>query len=272
MPSPARKAAPSPVVSSRSGRSHRDAELVGLQLQQQVVGRRAAVDPQRRRCRARAASPHVAHLEGDRLQRGPDEVRAGRAAGDAEDGAARGRVPVRRAEPGQRRHEHHAAGVGHGRGQRPRTSAAAPMMPQPVAQPLHGRAGDEDRALERVGRATRRGPSRPPCVSRPASERTDLGAGVDQHERARCRRCTSSRPARSRPARTARPAGRRRSRRSAGPARGTRRGRCGRPRRTTARPRAAPLAGTPNSSHSSSRPGAGARGRTAACGRRWRRR
>ena len=46
------------------------------------------------------------------------------------------------------------------------------MMPQPVAQPLHGGAGDEDRALERVRRAGRRGCSQATVVSSPRPERT----------------------------------------------------------------------------------------------------
>ncbi len=70
--------------------------------------------------------------------------------------AAGGRVPVGCTEPGQRRHEDNAAGVGHGRGQvvdlvRRIDDAKA------VAQPLDRGAGDEDRALEGVRqRAVRR--------------------------------------------------------------------------------------------------------------------
>ena len=72
------------------------ADLVGLDLAEQVVGGRAAVDAQRTSAEARRHRvEHVADLEGDRLERGADDVRAGGAAGEADDQAARVRVPVR---------------------------------------------------------------------------------------------------------------------------------------------------------------------------------
>ena len=90
MPSPARNAAPSAVVSTISRPLDRHADLVGLDLAEQVVGAAAAV--------ARGAwselghrLEHVADLEGDRLQRGAHEVGAGGAAGDADD-QCRGRA------------------------------------------------------------------------------------------------------------------------------------------------------------------------------------
>ena len=55
----------------------------------------------------------VGHLEGDAFERRAGDVAARGAAGDADDGAARVRVPVRRAQAGERRHEIHAAVVGH---------------------------------------------------------------------------------------------------------------------------------------------------------------
>ena len=64
--------------------------------------------------------------------------------------AAGVRVPVRGAEAGQRGHEDHAVGVVDGRGDRRGLGGGADDL-QPVAQPLHGRAGHEDRALEGVG-------------------------------------------------------------------------------------------------------------------------
>ena len=71
------------------------AELVGLQLQQQVHHRRPAVDPQRRAPRRPDALghrvDHVAGLVRHRLDHGPGEVGAGRAAGDADD-RCRGRT------------------------------------------------------------------------------------------------------------------------------------------------------------------------------------
>ena len=71
--------------------------------------------------RRRHRLEHVAHLEGDRLQGGADDVRAGGAAGEADDQAAGVRVPVRGAEAGERRHEHHALAVGHGARRSPRS-------------------------------------------------------------------------------------------------------------------------------------------------------
>ena len=123
MPGPARNAAPEAGRLQRPRRAyHGHRSAVGLQLAEQVVGRGAAVDRelgQRRRPASRVISvDDVAHLERDRLQGRAREVRAGGAAGDAEDRAAGVRVPVRRAEPGQRRHEDDAAGVGHGARQR----------------------------------------------------------------------------------------------------------------------------------------------------------
>ena len=52
-------------------------------------------------------------------------------------------------------------------------SAAVVDDAEAVAQPLHGGAGDEDRALERVGDACRRPSSQATVVSRPST-----GAGT----------------------------------------------------------------------------------------------
>ena len=55
----------------------------------------------------------------------------GRAARDADDGAARVRIPVRRAEAGERRHEVHAAVVGDAAPRAARSSAAVRIRPRP---------------------------------------------------------------------------------------------------------------------------------------------
>ena len=81
-----------------------------------------------------------------------------------------------------------------------------------VAEPLHERAGDRDRALERVGRR---------LVADATADRGQQAvgrlhralAGVEEQEAARCRRCTWPRRARSTSGRRARPAGRRARRR-----------------------------------------------------------
>ena len=59
------------------------------------------------------------------------------------------RIPVRRAEPGEGRHEDDAAGVRHAGGERLDVGGLADEA-EPVAQPLHGGAGDEDAAFEGV--------------------------------------------------------------------------------------------------------------------------
>ena len=82
------------------GALHRDAEQVGLELAQQVHHAGAAVDAQAGEVTARRGADgldDVADLPRDRLHDGPGQMRAGRAARDAEHRAARVRVPPRRA-------------------------------------------------------------------------------------------------------------------------------------------------------------------------------
>src|SRR5262249_5211528 len=90
-------------------RAHdRDAPDVGLALAEEVVARRAAVDAQLFRLDAGIrlhAFDHVARLVGHRFDRGAGYVRPGRAARQSDDGAARVRVPVGRAEADERRDE-----------------------------------------------------------------------------------------------------------------------------------------------------------------------
>ena len=62
----------------------------------------------------------VGHLVRDALDGGARDVAGGRAARDADDGAARVGVPVRRAESREGRHQVDAAVVGHRRRQAPR--------------------------------------------------------------------------------------------------------------------------------------------------------
>ena len=86
-----------------------------------------------------------------RFERGARDVAGGRAAREADDRAAGVRVPVRRAQPGERGHEIDAAVVRHRRGERLDVATIADDA-EPVAQPLHDRAADEDAAFERVRR------------------------------------------------------------------------------------------------------------------------
>ena len=96
---------------------------------------------------------------------------------------ARVGVPVRGAEPGEGRHEHHAVGGVHGGGDR-LALGGRPDDLQPVAQPLDGRAGHEDRTLERVGQLAVRGAPR--RRGQQAGVRAlERRAGVGEDERTR---------------------------------------------------------------------------------------
>ena len=154
-PSPASAAAPIAVASRSAGTSTGTPSDVGLELHQEAVRRAAAVGAQQLR-----RQPHrlddVVRLERDRLERRADEVLAPRTARQARDQAARVRRPVRRAEAGQRGDEVDA--VVSRRPTRQRLGLGGVRdEPEPVAQPLHRRARDEDGALERVdGRRARR--------------------------------------------------------------------------------------------------------------------
>ena len=145
----------------------RDADLVGLDLAQQVVGAGAAVHAQRRQTGHRLQ--HVAHLEGDRLQR-PHDVGAGSPAGQADD------QPLARAGPSAERRARSAPGRTRPRGVRHRRGDGGrlrrrPDDLEPVAQPLHGRPGHEDRALQGVGRGPRPASAAPPSSTRAEHQR-----------------------------------------------------------------------------------------------------
>ena len=99
----------------------------------------------------------------------------------ADDRAAGVRIPVGRAEADERRHEVDAAGIGHVAHQALDIGRRADR-PQTVAQPLHGRAGHEHRAFERVGRLV----AEPPRHRRQQAllRRHRPRPGVEQHEAA----------------------------------------------------------------------------------------
>ena len=132
----------------------------------------------------------------------------GRAPRDAENRPAGVRVPVRRAEPGQRRHEMNAVVRRGGACGAPGQFGGVADDARAVAKPLHRSAREEDRALERVGPLAvdllRDGGEEPVLATSPAGRRCSgarsAGAvGRFQHARPR-----------SRPGRTAPLAGRRR--------------------------------------------------------------
>ena len=108
------------------------ADLVGLDLAEQVVGGRAAVDPQR----AVPAPVGIVSSTSRTSNAIASSVartmwRAGGAAGEPDDQAARVRVPVRGAEPGQRGHEDHALGV---RRRSPRSRRSRPRSRRSAAR------------------------------------------------------------------------------------------------------------------------------------------
>ena len=86
-------------------------------------------------------------MVGNALQRSPGNVGQGAAPCQTGDGAAGLGLPVRCAKAGKGRHHHHATSVGNAVGQR-LDLAAARYRVQPIAQPLHHSAADEDAALK----------------------------------------------------------------------------------------------------------------------------
>ena len=120
-------------------------------------------------------------LVGDRLERGAGQVGSTVAAREPDDRPARVGIPVRRAEPGQGRHEVDVV-VGVEGGGQPLGLRRLRDHAEPVAQPLHGGAGDEDRGLERVVGALAEAPGDRREQALPGVRR--LRAGVEQHEAA----------------------------------------------------------------------------------------
>ncbi len=131
----------------------RDAQHIGLELHQPIVGRGAAVHPERRYREPSGECHRVEQIcaaEGHGLEPRTHQVRTSRPAGDPRDGATSFGLPIWRAESHKGRHEMDPAGVAHAAGEclalRRRRDD-----PETVAQPLHRRTGDEDTPLERVG-------------------------------------------------------------------------------------------------------------------------
>ena len=94
------------------------------------------------------------------------------------------RVPVRRAQTGERGHERDAAAVGHALGERADFRRVVDDA-DPVAQPLHGRAGHEDRAFHGVhGARSGAGVELPRHGREQSLDRIrQRCAEVDEHER-----------------------------------------------------------------------------------------
>ena len=154
---------------------------------------------------------HIARLIRRRFERGPSDVRAVGIAREAGDDAASAILPVRRVQAGERGDDVDVAIVRDARRERFDVAALRDDA-EVVAQPLHERAGNRDRAFERVVRRlraelirNRRDRARPPTT--PASCRCSSTGS------SRCRTCSSLRRAGSRSARPAPPADRRECRR-----------------------------------------------------------
>ena len=130
----------------------RNTKQVGLELHQRVVGGGAAVHPELLQRDAGVAVhglEQIGDLESDALDGGPRDMAGRRASRDPHDRAARVRIPVRRPESGEGRHEIDAAVVRDGPRQRLDIGRRLDHA-QPVAQPLDHGAADEDAALERI--------------------------------------------------------------------------------------------------------------------------
>ena len=153
----------------------------------------------------------VARLVGDALERGANQVRAIGGSGDARDHPARAGIPVRRAQAHERGHEIDAAAIGHRCRQLLRFRRGA-QRAQLIAQPLHGRAGDEDAAFD--ARTARCRPPTPRACPAGDSSRPADGRPCASGRSSRCRRCSWKGRGGSRPGPPAPPAGRPRCRRS----------------------------------------------------------
>ena len=130
---------------------NRDADHVGLELHKLVVARRAAVDEQsldRSAARAHRVQ-NVGDLMGDGIERRAGEGHPRHAKRKAANGSDRGRIPPRRAEAAERRHDINAARVWRGRR---KASELLGVDAEQFRRPHERRSGGPDIALERQHR------------------------------------------------------------------------------------------------------------------------
>ena len=121
-------------------------------MHQQIVGHRAAVDAQFGDLAAQVGFhglQYVQRLVGDTVERSARDVGRRGPARHAEQRAAGARIPVRCAESGEGRHQIDAVAMRH-RACQLLDFRGALDDAEPVAQPLHDRAADENAAFERV--------------------------------------------------------------------------------------------------------------------------
>ena len=150
-PSPASIAAPKAVVSILAGRSTSSASKSARSCARKPL---ADMPPSIRSDDQLYAvggegALQLERLVGDGFERGADDVGAAGAEREAEDGAARIGVPMRRAEAGESGDDGDPGAAGHGARQRFAFRRRADQA-ELVAQPLHHAAGDEQGAFERI--------------------------------------------------------------------------------------------------------------------------
>ena len=174
---PSSMAAPRPVDSMSGGPLGRDIGDPDLELHEQLVGRRPAVDAQTRDGPARRPwSSPVESLTWTMPSRSR-QVGGCRTSREAGDGPPRVGIPVRRSNPARARGRRRLPRSTRpdARGSRSRRLDEA----EPVPQPLHGRPGDEGAAFERVRGLSAGAPGRRGHETVPAHQ----GPLADVHQR-----------------------------------------------------------------------------------------
>ena len=135
----------------------RQAQQVGLELEERIGPRHAAIDANIGQGSSEVGVhgvDQVGDLKRDTFERGSGKVGDRRRPGQSEDCPSSGGVPVRCAESGQSRHEEHVHRRVGAKGQLVDLGRGADR-PETVAKPLHGRARDEHAPLQGIlGRTT----------------------------------------------------------------------------------------------------------------------
>ena len=186
-PEPARK--PCGIRRPKCGRlryrrpHHVCVEHIRLELHQRLAAHHAAIHAQFRQRNAgilRHRAHHIHSLIRGCFQRGAAKMRAVGVARQPADQATRVLPPIRRVQPGKRRHDVHAAAVLHASRQRIHLGRRGDQ-PEAVAQPLHKRAGYGDGAFQGVG-GRRRAQLVGDSGDQPVLGRHRHQAGVEQQE------------------------------------------------------------------------------------------
>ncbi len=166
---------------------HRHLQLIGLELQEQVKGRRPTVDPKLRE-RPPAGRRHGLDDRTGLVRHGlhhrPRQMGPSCPPGDPDQGAPGVGIPPRASQAGEGRHQVQPVGVGDAAGQRAGLGRVGDDT-QAVPEPLDGRARHEDGSLQCVRR--RGGVLEDPCNAReqPFHRVGALLADVHEHEASR---------------------------------------------------------------------------------------